>query len=115
MRVDAGVLTFRNQLYEHSARTMVQIPAAGAQAQGVAGNGAVYDYPENAFDFIIDPQLREIAFAAQSGAVVCHRAGSYRLALAGFGVALEAALNDWITDVPPSGPSIIMRAQGVGS
>lgn len=97
MRVDAGVLTFRNQLYGHSARTMVQIPGAGAPAQQAALPGAVYDYPEDAFDFIVEPELREIAFAAQSGAVACYRVGAYRLALAGFGVALEAALMDWIT------------------
>jgi len=95
MRLDGARLTFRNALYAHSAKNLIQL---GSPAEAEAGEAAVFDYTEESFDFVVDPQLREIAFAAQKGAVACHRGQSYRLALAGFGVALEAVLIDWLTE-----------------
>src|SRR5262249_24366272 len=66
--------------------------------------------PEDAYAFMKRDELREIALSAEVGAVRSHNAGSYRLALTGFGCALEALLLDWLLSLSASDLSTAVSA-----
>ena len=58
--------------------------------------------PGDAYDFMHVPELREIAVNADQGGARAFNAGNYRLALIGFGCALEALLVDWLLTLSES-------------
>jgi hypothetical protein len=83
-------LVFRNRLYS-------EIAAASPQLGGTApapNLAPMFPVSKVAFAKVRDAELREIAWSAHKGAVAAYRAGSNRIALAGFGGSLEAMLLD---------------------
>ncbi len=94
LRREAQDLVFRNKLYEKIAQSSVQL------RPGVIGNNGLsqlYQLQASNFAFVTDPELREICFSSYNGAICAANAGSFRLALVGFGSALEAMLIDWLS------------------
>lgn len=94
MKVDANRLTFRNAVYRHIASVSPQITVTAQIA--AEARGVLFVTPWNAFAGMANAELREIAYSAQVGAVGAYQAGGNRLALAGFGTALEAFLLDFL-------------------
>lgn len=91
---DGEYLVFRNQLYAEVAQGSVQLrPEVAANNQ--VGIGFV-NLKEETFVFVQDAAYREIALSSYNGAANAINSGSYRLALVGFGVALESILIDWL-------------------
>lgn len=89
-RRDGSNLVYRNELY-------ARIAAASPQLGGTAPStnlAPMFPIAIAAFVNVQDAELREIAWSAHKGAVAAYRAGSNRIALAGFGGSLEAMLLD---------------------
>jgi len=98
MRREAGQLVFRNPLYERIARSSPQLrPEASCQPEA---SSHFYLLEDTTVSFIADSEFREICCAAYNGAVTAINAHRYRLALIGFGIALEAILLDWMLRRP---------------
>jgi hypothetical protein len=96
---DGENLIFRNRLYAEIAQSSVQLrPEVAAGDQLEIGFVAL---KEEAFSFVQDTAYREIALSSYNGAAGAINKGSYRLALVGFGVALEAILIDWLIQKAP--------------
>lgn len=90
---DRGVLRFRNRLYAETAARSPQFARAVAPETQRA---VLFPLELDRFRRVTDIQLREIAHGAQKGAVGAYRDGSCRIALAGFGTAMEAVLMDYL-------------------
>lgn len=102
VKVEDNGLQFRNALYRHVASVSPQL--AGQAVEGLDRIGSVlFTLPPASFSSLNDVRLREIAFSAQAGAVGANQNGSNRLALAGFGNALEAVLLDYLIRQGPGG------------
>jgi hypothetical protein len=89
----AGALQFRNRLYKQTAARSPQFSPAAAPKERRA---MLFPLEANRFTGVADSELREIAVTAQKGAVGAYREGSCRIALAGFGTAVEAVLMDFL-------------------
>jgi hypothetical protein len=100
MRRDLEYLVFRNTLYKKIARSSPQLRPEASQQVGL--NSHFYPLDESSLGFISDVEYREIFCSAYNGAVVAMNARSYRLALVGFGAALETMLVDWLAQKPPA-------------
>jgi len=87
-------LIFRNAFYASVARASPQIVAV-PQQQPV--RGAVYGIQKTDLAFMNNSALREVCFSAYDGAAKAHGGGSFRLALTGFGSAMEAMLLDLLS------------------
>jgi len=85
-------LIFRNQLYADIARNSPQLLPEAATRPVTT----VYPLTAADFDFMTDQDLAAIALSSYDGAANCHNAGNYRLALVGFGSAMEAVLLDFL-------------------
>lgn len=103
MKREGAKLVFRNTLYETLAKNSAQVlPDVGANAgprnnAGAAGPRSHFVRLEDAaFDFIVDPKLREIAKTFHGSAVDAVNAGGFRVSMVAFGVCLEAILIDWL-------------------
>lgn len=93
LRRDKGFLVFRNRLYANVAESSPQF----VKVEKIKGPRAViFALERAAFSNVISPELHEIAYTAQVGAVGAYHSGSNRLALAGFGTAMEAVLIDFL-------------------
>ena len=99
MKRDGGRLVFRNRLYEEAAKASAQLRPE--QAADAPPQQHLVALSEDAFLFITDAELREIAFAAHNGGVASYNQGAYRMALVGFGVCVEAMLIAWLSQRPP--------------
>jgi hypothetical protein len=95
MKRDGANLVYRNTLFEAIARASPQLRPEQAVAPTVTAH--FYPLGMGAFGHVADAEYREIACAAHDGAIAAAKAGNYRLALVGFGVALEAILIDVLT------------------
>lgn len=100
-------LVFRNEIYRLFAQSSPQLTAENPPS---ASPMVLVVPPEDAYVFMKQDKLREIALSAEVGAVRSHNAGSYRLALTGFGCALEALLLDWLLSLSPSTLSSVVSA-----
>lgn len=91
-REDAKLI-FRNSLYQEVAKASPQLlpPVAASAAPRKV---SVFAIEKTALAFMKNPELREICFSAYDGAAKAHANESYRLALTGFGSAMEALLID---------------------
>lgn len=90
---DKGSLFFRNRLYGEVAALSPQfVKVAAADSQ----RAVLFPLELAAFAKVASAELQEIAHGAQRGAVAAYQAGSNRLALAGFGTAMEAILIDFL-------------------
>lgn len=85
----------RNELYRDFIGSSPQLNTA-APVEGLSGGLLALD-PEQ-FDHMESLTLGELAHSSYLGAVHAYRAGSFRLALAGFGATLEAILLDLFAD-----------------
>lgn len=100
-------LVFRNQLYLDFARNSSQID----QTRPVVNNASPIFTPlPEVYSFMKSNELREIASSMEQGAVRAHNRCNYRLALAGFGSALEAILIDWLSTLSPTDLSDAVRS-----
>ena len=99
MARDGRVLQFRNRLY---ANTAARSPQFSQVVAPEARRAVLFPMELNRFGGVADDQLREIAHVAQKGAVGAYRDGSCRIALAGFGTAIEAVLMDFLIRQPPA-------------
>jgi hypothetical protein len=90
---DGARLVFRNRLYAELAQRSPGLRPANA---GPTPGAHLFRLPDEAFSHMMDDYLKEFASSAQRGAAVAFNNGSYRLALVGFGMALEAILIDWL-------------------
>lgn len=105
---DGQYLRFRNSLYETIAKASPQLRPEIAPA---SEQPALFFHLDAAvFQFITDPQYREICQSAYNGAVTAWNGGSYRLTLVGFGCALEAILLDLMVATPPAQITGIINA-----
>lgn len=106
-RREGTQLQFRNNLYADLARSSPQL----RPEESIATPGSlVVAFPENAFSFMRHPGLREFTYAAQRGAANAFNTGSYRLALVGFGSAIEAILIDWLQTLTPAELTTAIRS-----
>lgn len=96
---DRGVLRFRNRLY---AETAARSPQFARVVAPEARRAVLFPMEVDRFAAVVDARLREIAHGAQKGAVGAYRDGGCRLALAGFGTALEAVLMDYLMRQSPT-------------
>lgn len=98
LRREKGSLYFRNRLY-------AEVAALSAQVVKVETNdvrrAVLFPLDLGAFAKITSAELQEIAHGAQRGAVAAYQSGSNRLALAGFGTAMEAVLIDFLARRSP--------------
>ena len=94
-----GVLQFRNHLY---ASTAARSPQFSRVVAPEARRAVLFSMGLDRFLGVADVQLREIAYAAQKGAVGAYQHGSCRVALAGFGTAMEAVLMDFLKRQSPA-------------
>jgi hypothetical protein len=93
---DGTKIVFRNLLYQQFASSSSQL-AQDFVTQGTSMSIAIS--PLGSYDFMHDTRLKEIAESADRGGVLAYRVGNFRLALAGFGCALEATLLDWLMSI----------------
>lgn len=93
MRRTGGNLQFRNRLY---AETAARSPQLSRVVAPEARRAILFPLDLDRFRSVADGRLREIAHVAQKGAVGAFRHGSCRLALAGFGTAMETVLMDFL-------------------
>ncbi|MBB4841183.1 hypothetical protein HNP52_004280 [Sphingomonas kyeonggiensis] len=100
MKIEAHRLIFRNALYRHVASVSPQITLAPQVSGGAIS--VLFSIPSAAFAGMANVELREIAFSAQAGAVGSHHGGGNRLALAGYGTALEAFILDFLLAKSPA-------------
>lgn len=106
---EGAYLVFRNRLYWEFARNSSQLIQSNNPAQNAY---ALIIPPEDAYSFLKSRELSEFAYSMEVGAVRSYNSGGYRLALAGFGSALEAVLIDWYSTIPiPTLNSSISTAQ----
>ena len=94
-----GMLRFRNRLY---AQTAARSPQLSAVAAPEARRAMLFALELNRFSVVADARLREIAHVAQRGAVGAYKDGGCRVALAGFGTAMEAVLLDFLLRQNPA-------------
>lgn len=99
MERSGGTLQFRNSLY---ATTAARSPQFSRVVAPEVRRVVLFPMEQDRFVGIVDTQLREIAYAAQKGAVGAYQSGSCRIALAGFGTAMEAVLMDYLKRQTPA-------------
>jgi hypothetical protein len=88
---DGSTLVVRNEIYREFAAASPQLlEKAAADPTGQVGN--LVPPPDDSYDFVSDERFREFGLTAHVGAVRAYNVGSYRLALVGFGSALECLL-----------------------
>ncbi len=93
LRRERASLSFRNKLYAEVAALSSQFVKVELSKEQ---RTVLFALDLDAFSKIASTELKEIAYGAQRGAVAAYRAGSNRLALAGFGTAMEAVLIDFL-------------------
>jgi AAA-like domain len=98
LRREKGFLYFRNKLY---AEVAALSPQFAKVARAEAKRAVLFSLDLDAFGSVASAQLKEIAHSAQHGAVGAYRSGCNRLALAGFGTAMEAVLIDFLLRQSP--------------
>jgi len=91
---DGANLIFRNKLYEKIAQSSTQL--IPDQPTAVNASGFLLPLRDADFSFVTDPELREIGLSSYNGAIEASNKRNFRLAIVGYGVALEAILVDWI-------------------
>lgn len=96
LKREKGKLLFRNKLYAEIASNSPQLTELGTVE---APKAVIFALPKDAFNKLKSKELKEIAFTAQIGAVGAYKSGSNRLALAGLGTAMEAALIDFLSQL----------------
>ncbi|WP_353643887.1 AAA-like domain-containing protein [Mesorhizobium sp. WSM2239] len=96
LRRDGPHLVFRNPLYEYLAQTpqfRPDLPSTEIKSE--------LFYPiGSGLSFVTDEKDREICTRAYDGAVAAANAGHFRLALVGFGIAIEGLLIFWLSKQP---------------
>ena len=93
LRREKGALYFRNKLYAEVAALSPQFAKVETSE---ARRAVLFALELDAFTNVTSAELKEVAYGAQRGAVGAYQAGSNRLALAGFGTAMEAVLIDYL-------------------
>jgi hypothetical protein len=93
LRRENASLFFRNLLYNEIATLSSQFVKVDI---AVAQRAVLFSLEFEAFAKVTSVELNEIAYSAQRGAVAAYQSGSNRLALAGFGTAMEAVLIDFL-------------------
>lgn len=96
---EGAYLVFRNQLYQEFARSSSQLLQ---ELNSTSILAPLIAPSEDVYSFMQSNELREIAYSMELGAVRAHNCGNYRLALVGFGSALEALLIDWLSSLSSS-------------
>jgi hypothetical protein len=109
-RRDGNFLVFRNRLYQEFASNSSQIIQ---DANNIQNPSPQIVPAQDAYLFMRSNELREIAYAMELGAVRAYNSGSYRLALAGFGSALEAVLIDWLSTLSNATLTRAINAAGI--
>lgn len=98
LKRDGQRLIFRNMLYQQVASSSRQLrPEAPLPA---AAGSTFFKLDSAGFDFVQDVEYREICLSAFNSAVDSANAGNYRMAIVGFGIALEGMLIDWLVGKP---------------
>lgn len=91
-------LTFRNKFYEEASKNSPQLLPAAASRPVTT----VYHLTAADFSFMTNQALAAFALSSYHGAKNCHNSSNYRLALVGFGAAMEAVLIDFLTTLTPA-------------
>jgi Helix-turn-helix domain len=103
-------LEFRNRLY---ARVAQSSPQLRPTVTTVRDTTPLVALPEARFDFMNDSHYRKFAYTAQRGAARAYNSESHRLALIGYGSAVEAILIDWLISLSPTDLSNAIAAAEV--
>jgi len=93
---EEGRLTFRNSMYQEFA---TRSPQLNEDPDREKSPTTLIPPVDRLYDCIDQVELREITISATRGAIRAYNAGSYRLAVIGFGSALEAILIDWLSSL----------------
>lgn len=96
---NAATLKFRNKLYLDTARESPQITTTTTNNSPQC---LVFNIDKLSFTFMQNHMLFELAYSAYSGGAKAHNAGNFRLALVGFGSAMEAILLDVLLSLSPT-------------
>jgi len=99
LRRENTFLYFRNALYAEVAALSAQFVKVEATETQRA---VLFALDAAVFGKVATPELKDMAHNAQRGAVAAYQAGSNRLALAGFGTAMEAVLIDFLAKQSPA-------------
>jgi hypothetical protein len=99
LRRQGANLVFRNKLYSEIAKSSTQLRPE--QITTVTSSGFLLPLEDSDFSFIADEQLREITKSSYNGAINASNSKNFRLAVVGYGMALEAILMDWLTTKGP--------------
>jgi hypothetical protein len=100
-------LTFRNELYARVARSSPQLHKAD---NSDVSTSPLWPLPEARFAFMHDKDYKDFAHSAQRGAAYAYNSRSYRLALIGFGSALEAVFVDWLRSLSKNNLNVTIAA-----
>lgn len=92
-------LEFRSDVLASVARRSPQLHVSRVGDETV---GHLFPLGNAAFQFMADVEYREIAVAAHDGAARAMQNGSHRLALVGYGTAMESILIDYLIRVQPA-------------
>lgn len=92
-------LVFRNKLYSDVASESPQI---GPVLQNGSAHSLAFPLEKASLSFMRNAALREVAFSAHEGGANAHNHRHYRLALTGFGSAVEALLIDLLIAISSS-------------
>ena len=101
---EGKVLKFRNKLYASVALASPQLIGPTGARSPKQGHAPLFPLTCDSFSGVVDERLKEIALAAQRGAVSAYLANSHKIALAGFGSSMEAMLIDYLSR--KSGPDL---------
>jgi hypothetical protein len=100
-------LVFRNHLYKTVAEESPQLLSEQAAP---ALDSPIFALESGSLDFMRINDYREVATSAYEGATRAHQNGNYRLALIGYGSALEAVLIDFLMGLPAASRTTAIAA-----
>lgn len=102
--IEGPRVTFRNPLYESFARTSPQLAVASAEessvgASATAGAQSLIPLPEEILHGSVDERLESFVHESYTAACLAYNESHFRMAVVGFGAALEACLLGFLLTV----------------
>src|SRR6266496_147706 len=94
---DGARLVFRNRFYGEVA---TESPQLLPNQQIAHGDAPIFGLEPDSLKFMKAADFRQVTLSAYNGAANAHPNGNYRLALIGFGSAMEAVLVDFLVGLP---------------
>jgi hypothetical protein len=96
---DGTNLVFRNAFY---AEVAAESPQLRGTTDAASSSAPVFGLERDSLEFMKSAELRQIACSSFDGGANSHQSGNFRLALVGFGAAMEAVLMDFLVGLQPA-------------